>query len=567
MDEKKGKTAREAPRIEEPPASSKRNIGLAALTVAAVTAAAYANSFSGAFVFDDLAQNVENPDLQSLWSSLHGNTRPLFFLTLFLQRSLTDLKVWPFHLVNLAIHICAALTLFGILRRTFLSERLRARYGAHALGLALVACLLWAVHPLQTESVTYIFQRTESLMGLFYLLTIYAVIRGAQGGKYWGLTAVLACALGMATKEVMITAPLAALLYGRTFLAGSFRAALKSRWRLYAGLAATWAVPLLLVATSYSFQLETGAGFGSSAAAPLEYARTQPGAILHYLFLSFWPRSLCLDYGWPAAPQAALLLGQALAVLALLILTGWGLFRNHPLGFAGAWFFLILALTSSFMPMPDPLVEHRMYLPLAALAVLVTVRADDLIHWAMDRAQLPAARRKKLAFAAGGSLAALAVLTLGCLTFLRNGDYRSEYSIWADTVRKSPRCPRAQANLGAALIKQGDHEEGAAHLREALKLKPDMVEPRYNLGVELLVRANRLRDKNLHSEAIEQLRRAVELNDNHCGAHYYLALGLLNRPAEAAEHLRKVVEKDRTGKWRPRARELLEKLAPGDQDR
>ena len=101
------------------------------------------------------------------------------------------------------------------------------RWGIAAVPLALAVAMLWAVHPLQTESVAYIVQRAESLVGLFYLLTLYFVVRGATSARaiVWYAGSVVACLLGMASKEVMVSSPLIVFLYDRAFLAGSFREA------------------------------------------------------------------------------------------------------------------------------------------------------------------------------------------------------------------------------------------------------------------------------------------------------------------------------------------------------
>src|SRR5262249_40789195 len=134
--------------------------------------------------------------------------------------------------------------LYGIVRRMLESHKLRERFGSAAAGLAMIVAAIWVVHPLQTESVTYIIQRAESLMGLFFLLTLYCSIRGFQSPHpaWWYLAAIIACGLGMGTKEVMVSAPLLVLLYDRLFVPGSFRELVQRRWGLYVGLGATWLI-------------------------------------------------------------------------------------------------------------------------------------------------------------------------------------------------------------------------------------------------------------------------------------------------------------------------------------
>ncbi|HSY54782.1 MAG TPA: hypothetical protein VK785_10065, partial [Opitutaceae bacterium] len=181
--------------------------------------------------------------------------------TFALNYALGDLNVRGYHWFNLLIHTLAGLTLFGIVRRTLLRQgyggqalvrpALSGRFGADAVPLALAVAVIWVVHPIQTEAVTYVSQRAESLMGLFYLLTVYCFIRGASAtgerrdsqvirplsSCLWLLASVLSCFLGTLSKETIVTAPVMVLLYDRTFVAGSFREAWRLRWRYYSGLA------------------------------------------------------------------------------------------------------------------------------------------------------------------------------------------------------------------------------------------------------------------------------------------------------------------------------------------
>src|SRR6266403_1569474 len=199
------------------------------LLIVAAVLLAYGNSFSGPFIYDDLTSIPENLHIRHLWplwdtlQAPHTTAegRPLVCLTLALNYALGGLEVWGYHAVNLATHVFAAIVLFGIVRRTLDGPRLGGRFGPYASGLAAAVALCWAVHPLQTESVTYIIQRTESMMGLFLLLSLYCVIRGHDSPRRseWYATAVVCCALGMGSKETMGIAPIIVLLYDRIFLA------------------------------------------------------------------------------------------------------------------------------------------------------------------------------------------------------------------------------------------------------------------------------------------------------------------------------------------------------------
>ncbi len=314
---------------------------------------AYRNSFQGPFFFDDAPSIPENPHIRHLWplpealaappySTVDG--RPTVCLTLALNYAWGGLNVSGYHAFNLTVHLLSALVLFGIVWRTLDSEKLRGRFHGAPVWLAAAIALIWELHPLQTESVTYIVQRTESLMGLFLLLTLYCTMRGARSPRPrpWYLAAVIFCALGMGSKEVMVAAPLIVLLYDRVFLTLSFRELWQRRAGLYIGLAATWILLAVLVwRTPHS-----ATGFGLKDLTAWDYLKTEASVILYYLRLCFWPRPLVVDYSdWPIASSLTNALVPGVVVVGLLSATVWAL-RNRPwVGFLGAWFFLLLGPT------------------------------------------------------------------------------------------------------------------------------------------------------------------------------------------------------------------------------
>ena len=185
-----------------PTSSTQLRAGAALLVVVGVLI--YLNSFNGQIVFDDVVI-TDDPSIRQLWPpwsamfSPNQVTRPLVGLSLAINYAMSGTDLWSYHLFNLAIHILAALTLFGVVRRTLLTEKLKDRFGKASTALALAVALIWMVHPLHTESVTYLIQRSEAMCGLFYLLTLYCVIRGhsSRPAALWYTAAVLSCAAGM----------------------------------------------------------------------------------------------------------------------------------------------------------------------------------------------------------------------------------------------------------------------------------------------------------------------------------------------------------------------------------
>jgi tetratricopeptide (TPR) repeat protein len=434
-----------------------------------LTFLAYADNFSGLYLFDDASVIPENPSIRhfstALFPAPNGTPvsgRPLANLTFAADYALAGTRVWIYHATNLVIHLLATLALFSLLRRTLELPAIAPRFRAVATEIAGTVALLWAVHPLQTEAVSYLAQRAESLMGLFYLLTLDGLVRAVTTNRRgWLVASVAACLGGMASKEVMISAPLLALLYDRTFLAGSFAAALRQRTGYYAALGGTWV--LLAAEMIYVGNRGNAVGPGLKVDA-WHYALTQCYAIVLYLRLALWPHPLTFDYGTTTVdsfgavwPEAALL-----AVLGLATLYYIG--RRSALGFIGAWFFAILAPTSSVVPLAkQTIAEHRMYLPLASVLLLVVLGLHAVglrTRWTV-----------------------LLAAPLLLLTFLRNLDYVNGVTIWEQSVARYPDNPRAHIDLGEAYFNAGQVQRGAEQFRAALQLDPALPEAHNNLGV------------------------------------------------------------------------------------
>lgn len=447
------------------------------LLVVAV-ALVYSSSLYGPFLFDDPASIIDNPTIRHLWppgplfmppgggATVGG--RPLLNLSLALNYAAGGLSVVGYHAVNVAIHACGAVTLFGIIRRTL---RICGA-GAEASSFSFGVTLLWACHPLQTESVTYVIQRAESLMGLFYLLTLYFFIRyRVDARRTWGALCLVACAAGMATKEVMVSAPVILLLYERTF----FSASLPDAWRrhrpLWGGLAVTWILLAGLVISSH----DRGgtAGFGTWIPAWM-YWVTQFPALLRYLGLVIWPHPLVFDYGfdrfWVTHPSHAIL--HVCAGVTLLAGTAVAVWRGRVAGFIGAWFFAVLAPTAIMPGTRQTMAEHRMYLALAPLALGIALVAH---RWRPSSRPRPAIAAFVLIAAAFGTLA-----------WIRNLDYRSEVRIWTTTTAAAPDNPFAWNSLGSALHAAGRGKEAVPQFRRALAVYPEYTRARANLGAALI---------------------------------------------------------------------------------
>ena len=506
--------------------------------------AAYHNSFTGPFVFDDIPAIVDNPSIRRLSplsavlsprlddAGVTVSGRPLVNLSLAVSYALGAKTVVGYHVLNLLIHALGGLVLFAVTRRTLQQPVFAKRFDAVALPLALAIAALWTLHPLQTEVVTYIVQRAESLMALCYLLTLYGFIRGttsATPSSGWLVLSFTACLAGMACKEVMVSAPLMVFLYDRTFVAGSFREAWTRRKVYYLGLAATW----LLLAWLVAGTMGRGgtAGFGNEISA-WNYLLMQTYAIGHYLRLALWPDPLVFDYG-TAIKSLAEVWPQALGLVMLTGGVGWALKRRPVLGFLGVWFFALLAPSSSFVPVvSQTMAEHRIYL---ALAAPVALAVAGLYTWLGHRS-----------FYVCSAL----VLASIALTIHRNEAYRSDLTLWTDTVAKLPNNPRAQNNLGKAAFALGRIEDSIGYYREAIRLKAAAPEPHYNLGLAL-TRLGR------PQEAIPEYEEALRIKPEYPEAENNLGNAFL----EAGNLTAALAHYERAANFRPAFAEARSNLA------
>lgn len=436
--------------------------------------AVFLNSLAGTFVFDDTAfLNDEYLDIASVdWlispaeSPMKG--RPLAGLSFVANYAAGGDRPVGYHLVNMLLHVTCAIALFAVVRQTLLSStegsinkavgRLTGveqpapispspvNASRPATGLAFAVALLWMVHPLQTECVNYISQRTESMAGLFILLSLYCAIR-ARGGKdrtRWTLLAGLTSWLGVMSKEVAAVGPVLIVLHDLTFGGSSLRATLRQRWPLYTAIFSSW---LPLAGLMYFLPRTTTVGTSVDTSV-LQYALNQSVLLVQYLRLAFWPDTLLIDYGKPWDVSLLEAIPCVVAVISLLALT-LAVYRRRPaVGYLGAWAFLLLAPTSSFIPINTEVgAERRMYLPLAAIVVLtvLAIRAVALHFcvWAERWRRAGKTNVRWWAAVVQSVLLVCAATALSARTIDRNADYANPLKLWTQAVEELPRNRRS----------------------------------------------------------------------------------------------------------------------------
>jgi tetratricopeptide (TPR) repeat protein len=628
----------------EPPASPPAapswpwwTVPLCALLIIGAAVAAYANCYAGVFLFDDMGTLVEkrvdwvhgsrhlvNYTFAANWSSPLGDWLGATFGPAWSGGANTA----QWHLFNLIVHIGSGLAAFGVVHRTLRAPRIAVHVGAAALPLALASALLFTVHPLQTEAVTYIYQRAQAAMGLFTLLSMYCAIRAAENPRNpaqdpsflrslpWWLAACVAWLCAMDSKPHTVFFPLLAVLHHRSFFSQTWARTVATTWPLVAGFAlmvglwvgldhydlggaapastamtdppapaarpastcAPSALPsvatiipalapailpnlALLIADHTSFfpliaaaESETpsappAAALPATAATPataplsapqahnrfaifaqqsLAYLRSQPQVICRYIALCFWPDHLCLDYQWvgPSGAPGFDEIACDLIIAALAIASVVGSARGAPWAFIGMWFFVNLAATSTFYPRPDLAVEHRMYLPLLAVAVTVPLTIWLALVPPDDAAATP--RRLRLAGIITLAIALPMVTALGWRTHTRNLDYHSAIAMWTNIVDQCPDNARAQTNLGSAQEEQakaaGDADlmrEALAHYAKSVALNPRYPETRNSYG-------NALADAGQTREAIAQYEVAIQLHADYTEAYSNLGAAYLD---------------------------------------
>jgi Flp pilus assembly protein TadD len=476
-------------------ASAGASAWLAIVVLAAAVGAVYGRSLDAPFLFDDDVSVLTNGSIRSLWPlmgtsdhrgplnppiEIPTSARPLVNLSFALNYYFGGVDPRGYRAVNIVLHVLCAMLLWAVVRRTlrppFFDERVQRAAGP----LALAVALLWAVHPLATEAVVYVTQRTELMVVFFYLATLYFSLRywaaaSQASRRTWLSLATLACLAGAASKEVVVTAPLVVLLFEWTFFGRSLREIVRCSWPLYVGLFASW---VLIAVLQLGAPRNLSAGFG--AGVPLfEWWCTQAQILVMYLKLAAWPTPLLVHYRMPQLETIQAAWPYVLAVAALAFVTLGLLWRRNAVGLLVACVLLILAPTHVVPIVTEVAAERRMYLPLAGLVALLVVG----MYWCLQRlVRRPAAQWP---LAAGGTVVLILASVYGVASARRLETYHDLVALWQEVVDRQPANQIAQMNLAVALSRVGHSPGAIEHFRAALQLQPDFEQARYALGMAL----------------------------------------------------------------------------------
>jgi hypothetical protein len=515
----------------------------AVVAILALVAISYGNSLDAEFQADDqffaADPSLHPGDLggaslgKALW-----HRRPIASLTFALNYYWGQSRVLGYHVVNVAIHAATAVSLYVFLVLISRLPRGRNSVGALPYPVMLVATLLWAVHPVQTQAVTYVVQRMTSLAALFYLLALIAYLKGRQSdGRrrvLWWTGALGSGALALGSKEIAATLPFAVVLVEVCLI--------DRDWRMVRRIALGALLLVIPVAVAAVFAAQDGAGgsFWAQLTAHrsinqeftfTQHFLTEGRVILYYVTLLAFPHPsrLTFDYAFPISYDWLAPPSTLVAWLVIFGVIAWAVTRcgRSPIvAFGVLWFFLNLAIESSLIPL-DLAYEHRLYLPSMGPALLAALAGS----WACRR--WPTRGLRYLPFVAGLIL----VFVWTAWTIERNRVWATELSLWTDTVAKAPANPRALVTLALAQMERGELDRAMDLLQAAIRANPSYHHAYTALAYLHVARNNR-------AAAIENFQAALLLVPGDTDGHYQVArlLDDAGRLPEAASHYRRFLD-------------------------
>jgi tetratricopeptide (TPR) repeat protein len=446
---------------------------------------AYWNSFDVPFVFDDFSTIQSNSSVQfgdslaripsNLWF------RTLLYMTFAGNYAVGGQNVWGYHLVNLLLHLLNGVLIYFLAKEIFS----RASTLLPANVLAFFASAFFLVHPVQTESVTYISSRSELLSTFFYILAVLLFVRARPEKIGFSFSLIIAAilALALGVKETTISLPAALLVHDFVFISNGEIRRVLSRWRFHVTFIAGGLAAAIYLVTFGN--LRGSIGTAAAGIEPFSYFLTELRVIIRYMQILFLPIGLNLAYDFPISDS----LGDPRVILSALVLFGllglaWRLRKRQPIvSFSILWFFITLAPTSSFFPINDVIFEHRLYLPMVGLCLLFPVIIGVLASPSSQRREARArhgeATRDSGRVAAG--VVSLAVLlALVTATVLRNEIWRDETRLWSDVISKSPDAGRGYIGLAWAYYKRANYDKALEVTQAGLTKAKDSPNSREN---------------------------------------------------------------------------------------
>jgi len=494
----------------------------------------YSNTIHAVFHFDDVSSILTQPRITTFstfanphyWFNI--NNRPVAELSFALNYHFGQMNALGYHIVNIIIHILNGWLVFLLMLKLLSFQHLiDEKIYVNRRIIALFVALIFVVHPIQTEAVSYIVQRMRSLSVLFYLGAIYLYMLGrlaylekhrSMMAVFLLLAAFISGLIGVLTKQSAISFPAAFILVEFFFLRNTDGKVCKKYLILVTSMIVL--VALALIVTGYLPE-ET------QAISRKDYLLTQFRVIVKYIQLSFLPIHQNLDYNFIISTSLwnFSVLSSLLVILILLFGSVILYKKQRMISFGIILFFLTMAVTSSIIPIKDVIFEHRLYLPILGYSIVVVYA---LAFWLIEK------RRKML-----WTVLSAITLAYGTATFFRNEIWKSEYALWSDVVKKSPSKPRPWSNLGYVLLDMDSVDRAIECFERSIKIDPGYPLALNNLGHSWSLKGDKEKALYYFLMAVDKWPKYTNALNN-TGS----TLIDLERPAEAIPYLERAAKAD-----------------------
>jgi tetratricopeptide (TPR) repeat protein len=497
------------------------------LIIIAVAFFIYSNTFDVPFQWDGDKYIRQNPIVKDLHyfsnpSDATGfgayyflKTRYIGYLTFALNYKIGGLDVTGYHVFNFFVHVLNSLLIYCFIMLTFRTPFLKgSALSVYSKNIAFFSSLIFVSHPLQTEAVTYIFQRLSSFSAFFCLVSHTAYAGARLSRRHWLYAlSVISAALAMLTKESTFTLPLMIALYEFLFFSGDIK---KRALYLVPLLMTMIIVPVLHI--NYELGLATAMEWAmrlESDVPRTDYFLTELRVLVTYIRLLFLPMGQNLDYDYPlyhsfSEPPVFLsfiFLFSIFCFSILLIRRSKGAPSMRLAAYGILWFFAAISVESSIIPLPTLIDEYRVYRPSVGAFISIATFAFYLLTKIRGRIMR------------GSLIACMVVIPLVFAydAHARNNVWKTTVSLWEDVVKKSPNKPRPHNNLGLAYSSIGQYDRAIREYQTVLKLRPDSADAHNNLGLAYAY-------SGLYDEAVKEYLAALDHQPNFPEAHNNLGL-------------------------------------------
>lgn len=474
--------------------------GLSLIIVIILGFLVYSNTFDNEPVFDDTfwMNQSEFKGLDDIGGIMELNKfRFIPFLSFAVNYTIHGQETGGFHLLNLLLHIANSMLVILLLRMIFSTPAMKEnRLAGYKNTIALLCGLIFLLHPLQTQAVAYIYQRITSIVSFFYLVTVCLYLAGRLSGLLWKKIlmvslAMLSMILAFLSKENSFTLPMMLILIELMFLNKSFR----FKFKYLIAVFGIFGIGAFIVFYSgvYTKIFRVYYSYTGEIIHNLNYFITQFTVMLTYFRLLIFPVGQNVDHDFHViesftAPTTLIGIG------AIVLLVGFGIYflrKNRLVSFGIFWFFITIAIESSFIPILDLMMEHRLYLPIAGFAVFLT---GIIFHF------FPAKYIRQV-------LAAFAILlaVFALMSHLRNDVWQNSFTLWSDAIEKAPKKARPYNGRGLVYYRQGNFDKALEDFNKALEINPDFT-------LALQNRGNLYQKREEYEKAIEDFTKITKID-------------------------------------------------------